>query len=184
MPTTNVPDPIPLTLEDIAHFADTDDELPDDTAARLQQLVLCDDPERFQATWRLIEVHRAALRQMMEDAGVELWMDGIFVFRIFEQLRSEHWENPEDLLHHRVDVPYQALISMAGARARRAASAEKAELEQLIERLTVALGENIAKEKFVTQLIDRLLEVGEEAAEEALNQFLGLYRQRREVAAG
>ncbi len=148
MPTTNAPDPsaLPLTPEDVAHLADATGEFPDDTAARLQQLILCDDRERVRRTWRLIETHREALRQMAKDAGVELLVDGVYVFRILERLRSEHWECPEDLLHHRVDVPYQELIEMAGAHAGRVAGAEKAELAQLIERLTVALGGQLGKE--------------------------------------
>ncbi len=181
MPKTNALD---LTLEDVAHLADGTRELSEATATRLQALVRCGDLGRVQESWRLVGSHLEALRQLAEDAGVELMVDGIYVFRIFERLRSEHWESPEELLHHGVEVPYQELISMARAHTRRAAGAERAELQQLAESLMVALGRQLGKETFVAQLIGRLLEVGEEAAEEALNQFLGLYRQRREVAAG
>ncbi len=47
MPTTTAPD---LTLEDVAHFADASDELPEDTALRLQALICCDDQEQVQET--------------------------------------------------------------------------------------------------------------------------------------
>ena len=172
----------PLTLEDVAHFADASGELPDDTATRLQALVCCDDPEQIQDAWRLAGSHLEALRQTARDAGVDLLEDAIFVFRIFEKLRSESWERPEEVLPHGVEVPYQPLISIVGAYAERAAGTERAELRQLRERLISALGHQLGDEAFVQQLIDRLLRVGEEAAEEILGHLMGLYRQRRRVA--
>ncbi len=186
MPTKTTPDrgAIPLTPEDVAHLADASGELPDDTATRLQALIRCDDLERVEHTWPLIGAHLEALRQMAEDAGVELLVDAVFVLRIFERLRSEHWESPEDLLHPGVEMPYEQLISMAGALAERAVGAEKAELRHLKERLIAALGDQLGGEEFVKLLIDRLLEIREEVAEETLNHLVGLYRHRREAAAG
>ncbi len=136
--TKTVSEPFPLTLEDVAHLADATGELPDDTAVRLRAFIRCDDPQRFERTWHLIRSHLEALRQMAGDAGVKMLVDAVFVFRIFERLRSEAWERPEDLLHRGVEVPYQELISMAGAHVERAEAAETAELERLIERLREA----------------------------------------------
>ncbi len=172
-----------FTLEDVAHFADATGELPADTAVRLQAFVHGDDPKQDERTRRLIGSHLEALRQMAEDAGVEMLVDAVFVFRIFERLRSETWEKPDDVLHHGVEVPYKELISMAGAHAQRADAALKVELERLSQRLMIALGRQIRDQDFVELLIDRLLEVGEEAADEALSQVVALYRRRREVAA-
>ncbi len=130
---------IPLTHEDVAHLADGSGEHPADTAARLKVFIRCDDLERVQHTWRLIGSHHEELRRMAEDAGVELLVDAVFVFRILEQLRAESWKSPEDVLHPGVEVPYPPLIAMAGARAQRAGGAEKAELLRLRERLVLAL---------------------------------------------
>ncbi len=142
MSTTTATDPtaIPLTPEDVAHLADGTGEFPDDTAARLKVFIRCDDMERVQRTWHLIGSHLEELHRMAEDADVELLVDAIFVFRILEQLRSEAWESPGDVLHPRIEVPYPHLISLAGARAERAADAEKAELQQLRQRLLLAAG--------------------------------------------
>ncbi len=136
--TKTVPEPFPLTLEDVAHLADATGEVPDDTAVRLRAFIRCDDPERFERTWHLIRAHLEALRQMAADAGVEMLVDAVFVFRIFERLRSEAWQRPEGVLHRGVEVPYQELISMAGSYVERADAAETAELERLIERLREA----------------------------------------------
>ena len=186
MPTQTTPDSgaIPLTPEDVAHLADATGELPDDTATRLQTLIRCADLEQVERTWRLIGTHLKALGQMAEDAGVDLLVDAVFAFHLFERLRSEPWESPEDLLHPGVEMPYQQLISMAGALAERAAGAEKEELGHLRERLIVALGEQLGRERFVQLLIDRLLEIQEEVAESALGHLVGLYRQRRQAAGG
>ncbi len=179
MPSTTAPD---LTPEDVAHFADASDELPDDTAVRLQAFICCDDPEQVHETWRLIRAHLEALRQMAEDAGVELLVDAIFIFRIFEQLRSETWESPGEVLLSGIDVPYRQVISMAGAHAERAEGTERAELLRLRKRLIAALGQQLGGGELADRLIDRLLEVGEEAAEETLSHLLEVYRQRREGA--
>ncbi len=177
--TETVPDPIPLTLEDVAHFADATGELPADSAVRLRALVRCQDREQIERTWSLIEGHLESLRQMAVDAGVERLVDAVFVHRLLERLRTEDWEAPGDVLHHGVEAPYRDLISMIGARARRAEDAEKAELERLNRRSTVALGRQLRGQDCVERLIERLLEVGEEAAEEALGQVVSMYRRRR-----
>ncbi len=175
---------VPITLEDVAHLADARRELPDDTARRLRELILCDDRKRVRATWRLIESHREELGQMAVDAEVDLWVDAIYVFRIFERLRSEDWRRAEDLVHRRVDVPYRELISMARAYARRASGAERTDLNHLTERLTIGLSRELRDEPFMNHLIDRMVEAGEETAEEMLSQFMGLYQRRRKMAGG
>ena len=177
------PSAIPFTLEDVAHFTDASGELPADTALRLQAFIRCQDPEPLERTRQLIGSHLDQLRQMAVDAGVERRVDAVFVFRTLERLRVEPWEMPDDVLHHGVEVPYQDLLLMAGALARRADASESAELERLIQRLKVALGRQIRQQDFVERLIERLLEVGEDAAEEALDQVVALYRRRR-LAAG
>ena len=53
------------------------------------------------------------------------------------------------VLDPRLDVPYQELISMAGAHSGRAEGAEKAELQRLIERLARALSEQIRGEELL-----------------------------------
>ncbi len=168
------------TVLGVAHFADASDEFPDDTAVRLQAFICCDDPEQVRQTRRQIRAHLAALRQMAEDAGVELLVDAIFVFRIFEQLRSETWESPGEVLLPGTEAPYQQLISMACAHAERGEGTERAELLRLRKRLIAALGQQLGGGELADRLIDRLLEVGEEAAEETLSHLLKLYRQRRE----
>ena len=193
MATKTVTDPAPkdvtpkgigLTLEDIALLADGTGNIPDDTAIRLQALICCNDLKLIQRTWRRIASHLEELHEMAEYAGVELLADGLYVFRILEQLRSKTWESTSDVLDPRLDVPFQELIAMARAFADRADGHEKAELQQLGERLVIAVGDQIGGDKFVELLIDRLLEVGEEAAEEALSQLVGIYRHRRAAAAG
>ncbi len=184
MPTKTATDPtpkaIPLTYEDVAHLADGSGDLPADTAVRLQVFICCDDLERVQDTWRLIASHREELYQMADDADVELLVDAVFIFRILEQLRSEPWERPGDVLHPGIEVPYPQLISMAAAGAARAAGDEQAELLRLRERLVLALGNQLGSEK----VVERLLEVREEVAEEALSQLVRVYRHRRAGAAG
>ncbi len=214
MPTKTVtpppPEAIPLTLEDVAHLADGADELPDDTAARLKVFIRCNDLDRVRSTWRLIGAHLEELRRIAEDAGIELLVDAVFVFRILERLRSEAWESPGDVLHPRVEVPYSQLIALAGAQAKRAGDTEKTELLQLCERLRFASrssksrpaarpedirrevppaaisvrapGKQPSAEMFLTLFLDLLLEIGEEAAEEALANLTAMYRQRRAFA--
>ncbi len=120
---------------------------------------------------------------MAEDAGVELLVDAVFVYRILERLRTETWESPGDVLHPGVEVPYPHLLSMAEAMAARAEADEGEELIELIEHLSVALGDQIGGQKLLDFLLGRLLEVGEETAEEALSQLVSNYRRRRAVAA-
>ena len=73
---------------------------------------------------------------------------------------------------------------MAGALADRAEGAEKAELQQLIKRLVRAFGDDLGGQKIVELLVDQLVAVGEEAAEEALGELVGMYRHRRKEAGG
>ncbi len=73
---------------------------------------------------------------------------------------------------------------MAGARAERAQGAEQAELERLGARLIRALSDEISGEDFVEPLIGRLVEAGEEAAEEALRRLVARYRERRAADQG
>ena len=181
MPVTTEARPISFTLEDVAHFVDGAGELPKDTAARLRALIRCDDLNRVESTWDLIRAHRADLRRMADDAGVELLVDAVFVFRIFERLRSETWESPGDLLHDGVEVPYQQLIALVGAHAERAEGDERQELLRLKARLTAVVGDQLGSEGFVELLIDRLLEVGEELAEKTLDRVAETYRHRRAV---
>ena len=94
-------------------------------------------------------------------------------------MRAESWESPEDVLHPGIEVPCRRLIAMISAQAERAGGAETADLLRLRKRLIAALGKQLGDEEFVKQLIDRLLEVGEEVAEETLSQLTGRYRQRR-----
>ncbi len=174
---------IPLTPEDLALIADGTGNIPDDTAVGLQAFILsAGDSQKFERTRQWIVAQLEELRRTAADAGVELLGDGQYVFSTLERLRAEPWKTPADLLDPRLDVPYQELIAMAGARAERARGAEKAELRQLIERLVGALGDELGGEKYVQLLIGRLLEVGEAAAEEALRQLVGIYRHRRAAA--
>lgn len=173
-----LPKAVSFTLEDVAHFADGSSELPSETADRLRTLIHCDDPEQLEQTWRLIRDRRQNLHQMAEDAGVELWVDAVYVFRSLERLRAEPWETPTEVLDHRVDVPYRELIAMAGAAAKRAEGEERSELEEVAKRLTSVLGEDLGDE-LIEAWTDRLLEAGEEAAEGALGRLLEVYRQRR-----
>lgn len=147
--TDPAPEDIPLTLEDVALLADGAGNIPDDTATRLQTLIRCDDLERIERTWRWIKAELEQLRGMADDARVELLADGLYVFRCFERLRVEPWTLPGDLLDPRLDVPYQELISMAGAFEGRAQGAEKVEMQKLIERIGAALGAQIQIEEQV-----------------------------------
>ncbi len=171
---------IPLTPEDLALIADGTGNVPDDTAVRLQAFILgAGDREQFERWRQWIVAQLEELRGAAAEADVELLADGRYVHTLLERLRAEPWDTPADLLDRRLDVPYQELIAMAGARADRAQGAETAEMRQLVERLVGALGDELGGEKFVQLLISRLLEVGEAAAEEALRQLVGIYRDRR-----
>ncbi len=143
------PKGVPLTPEDVALLADGSGNIPDDTATRLQAVIRCTDLELIQRTWRWIGTLSVVLRQLADDAGVELLADGLYVFRCFERLHSESGLRPGELLDPRLDVPYLELISMASAFADRGDDAERAELEQLIERLGVAWSEQIDVEEQV-----------------------------------
>ncbi len=145
--TVQAPKGVALTPEDVALLADGSGNIPDDTATRLAALIRCHDLELIQRTWLWIESLLEVLCRLSEDAGVELLEDGLYVFRCFERLRSEPWARPGELLDGRLDVPFQELISMAGAMADRAGDAEKIELQQLVERLGTALDEQIQAEE-------------------------------------
>ena len=151
MATTTATEPAPtdiaLTQEDIALLADGTGNIPDDTATRLQALIRCDDRERLQRTWRRIAAHLEDLHQMAQDAGVKLLADGLYVFRDLSRLRSEPWESASDVLDPRLEVPYPELLAMAGALADRAEGAEKAELQQLLERLARDFGDYLGGQK-------------------------------------
>ena len=140
---------IALTREDVALLADGTGNIPDGTATRLRELVRCRDLELIARTWRWIGKQVEDLRRLAEDAGVELLADGLYVFRCLERLRSGSWRSPTEVLDPRLDVPYQELISMAGAHSDRAEGAEKAELQGLIERLASALSEQIRGEELL-----------------------------------
>ncbi len=132
---------VSLTPEDLALIADGTGNIPDDTAVRLQAFILCaGDPEEFERRRKWIVTELQELRRTAADAGVDLLGDGHYVLRTLERLRAEPWKTPADLLDPRLDVPYQELIAMAGARAERAEGEEKVELRQLIERLVGAAG--------------------------------------------
>ncbi len=178
------PQDVALTLEDVACLADGNGDLPDATAARLRTLIRCDDQKLIQRTWRRRASQLEELHQMAADAGVELLVDGLYLYRILEQLRSKPWQSTSDVLDPRLDVPYQELITMAGALAERARGDEQAELRQLIERLKVNLSDLIGGDKILEHLVGRLLEAGDEAAEEALRELVGIYRHRRAVVGG
>ncbi len=143
------PEGVALTPEDVALLADGSGNIPDDTALRLRPVVRSTDLELVQRTWLWIGAVIEVLRRLSEDAGVELLADGLYVFRCFERLRLEPRTPPGELLDPRLDMPYQELISMAGAFADRDDDAEKAEMQQLIERLGVAWGEQIQAEERV-----------------------------------
>ncbi len=175
MPTAPAPD---FTPEDVAHFIDGNGDLPADTAIRLQELMDCDDLKQIRGAWRSIQNHQEALGQMAEDAGVELRVDAIFVYRILEQLSSADWESPGDVLSPSIEVPYRQVLSMIDAQVGRATGMEKHELLRLKERLIVALSIQIGGEEVVRRLIDRLLEVGGEAAGRVLGHLGELYRHR------
>jgi hypothetical protein len=179
---TTIPEEITLTPEDVALLADGTGDVPDETAVRLQALILCDDPRRIAATWRAIAGQLEELRRMAEDAGVELLADGLYAYRCLERLRSLPWERPADVLDLRLDVPLRELLSMTGAMIARADGAEKAELKRLFERLAAAQGEETRDDDLFEGLIERLLDVGPEAAEATLTQLEGRYRQRRQPA--
>lgn len=138
---------IALIPEDVALLADGTGNIPDDTATRLQALIRCRDLEQIERTWSWIGSQLGEQSRMAEDADVELLADGLYVYRCFERLRSDPSTRPGELLDPRLDVPYQELISMAGAVADRGDAAEKAEMQQLIERLGVALAEQIQAEE-------------------------------------
>ena len=158
---------IGLTLEDIAVLADGTGNIPDDTAVRLQPVICRDD--------RYAE-ELAALRQMAEDAATELLEDGLNIFKRLARLRQRGWKKPSDVLADPDrEVPYRELIAMAGAMAGRARGAEKAELEELRERLILAYGEQLGGGKVVNELVG----LEETLAEAVLSRVVGLYRLRR-----
>ena len=162
-----------LTLEDVAALADGAGNLSDETAARLQPFV-CED-ESFAEDL-------AALRQMAADAGTKLLDDGLQAFRSLSLLRQRTWKKPSDVLDPRLDAPFPELIAMAGAMAGRAGGAEKAELEELRERLIVAFADQLGGERFL-RMVDELLEVEEAVAEAVLRRLVALYRRRRKKGA-
>ncbi len=175
---------ITLTLEDLAALADGNGNVPDAAAARFKTLIdSCEKPERFEAARRWMAAALAGLRRLAADADVKLLADGLYAFECLEKLSARSWESPSDVLDPRLDVPYRELISLAAALAERAGGEEKAELEQLVDRLMRALAAEISGEGIGEPLIDRLLEVGEEAAEEALRQLVGRYRELRAATA-
>lgn len=86
------------------------------------------------------------------------------------------------MLDPHLDVPFNELISMAGAMAERAEGEEKAELEELRQRLITAFGDQLGDEKILRLTMDRLIEVEEAVAEAVLGHLVGLYRRRRKNA--
>jgi len=158
-----------LTLEDVAALADGTGNLPDDTAARLKPIV-CEDES--------LAEDLATLRQMAEDARTKLLEDGLTTFKRLSRLRQRAWKKPSDLLGPDHDLSFRELIAMAGAMAERAGGAEKAELEELKERLIAAFGDQLRGER-VLEMVDELLEAEEAVAEAVLGQIVGLYRRRR-----
>ncbi len=155
------PQEITLTLEDVAHFADGTGDLPADTAGRLRAMILCEDSDEIEYTWRCqIAPHLEDLRRMADDAGVETLVDGLYISQWLERLRSRPWQKPEDVFHANVDVPYQELINMACALAGRAGGDERAELRLLSERLITAVDDHLGGDKIVELLFNRLVEIG------------------------
>ncbi len=176
----NQPRAIHLTIDDVALLADGQGNIPDETATRLKDLILFGDSDEIEFFWRTsVMPWLEELRQMARDARVELLADGLYVFRGLECLRSMRWEKPAEVFDQRLDIPYHELILMALARAGRAEKAEKIELERLAEDLSVALVAEIRDADFVEPLVDRLLEISEEVADEVLGQVIAHYRQRR-----
>ncbi len=162
-----------LTLEDVAILADGIGNIPDGTAERLRPLVREDE--------RLAE-DLAALRQLADDAGVQLLEDGLNTYERLGRLRERAWEKPSEVLDPLVEVPYRELIAMAGAMAKRADGGEKAELEELRERLIAAFGDELGGVK-ILKMVDELVEVEDAVAETVLGQLVGLYRLRRKNGA-
>ena len=178
------PGGVTLTRRDLAAIAGGTGNLPDETALRLKTLIdCCQDPERWEAARRWAAARLAEMRRLAADAGVELLADGLYALDCLEKLGSAPWESPGEVLDPRLDVPYRELISLAAARAERTGGEEKAEIERLGKRLIRAQGDEVSSEDLVEPLIDRLLEVGDEAAEEALRRLVGRYRERRAAAA-
>ncbi len=159
--TDQAAEKIALIPEDVALLADGTGNIPDDTATRLQTFIRCRDRELIECTWRWIGSQLEEQRQMAEDAGVELLADGLYVSRCFERLRADPSTRPSEVLDPRLDVPYQELISMAGALADRGDAAEKVEMQQLIKRLGVALGEQIQTEEELEPIAPTTSEIAE-----------------------
>lgn len=159
-----------LSLEDVAILADGTGNIPDDTAERLRPFI--------RETRRLAEP-LAKLRQMAADAGTDFLADGLDTFESLRRLRARLWKRPADVLGTELDIPYNELISMAGAMAERADGEEKAELQELKQRLIAAFGDDLSRQRFFQALLFQLLSVEEDVAEVALEKLLQLYRTRR-----
>lgn len=147
---------IHLTPEDVARLADGTGNIPDDTARRLQAVIRCQDLARIDRIWRWIRAELQELRQMADDACVELLEDGRYIFHCFERLRTEPWTLPTDVLDPRLDVPYEELISMASALEQRAEGTEKVEMRNLIERIGAALSAQVKAEEHLEWVVRRL----------------------------
>jgi len=115
---------------------------------------------------------------MAGDAATKLLEDGLDIFKRLTLLRGRAWKKPNDVLEPDLEVPYCELIAMAGAMAERADGEERAELEELGERLFAAFGNQLGGEK-VMQMVDELVDVEEAVAEAVVGQLVGLYRLRR-----
>ncbi len=158
-----------LTLEDVAALADGTGNLSDETAAKLKPIVCANES---------FAEDLATLRQMADDAATTLLEDGLSTFKRLARLRQRAWKKPGDVLEPDLEVPYCELAAMTGAMAERAGGEEKAELEELGERLFAAFGDQLGGEK-VLQMVDELVDLEEAVAEAVVGQLVGLYRLRR-----
>ncbi len=160
-----------LTHHDIASLADGTGGISDETATRLANLIRS-DPRYADLLERL--------RKMADDAGVKYLADGLEIHQIVTRLRKESWQEPRDVVHPHLDVPYPQLITMTATLAKRARGKEKTELTALEERLIVAFSKELAGEAFFQSLVERLMPVKEGAAEQTLGHLVGHYRRLRE----
>ncbi len=158
-----------LTLEEIAMLADGSG-IPDATAHKLAPLIRSDP----RLTEPLAELHR-----MATDARVDCFEDAIKAHRELDQLAGADWRHPGEVLDPEAGIPYPELISVAGARAGRAAGAEKRRLLGILERLERAHAEYRAGEEFFQGTVDRLLDLDRGEAEAFLSRLTEHYRFRR-----
>ena len=167
----------PLTLEDVAQLADKSDQLSCATMDHLRLFVRSDE---------LFAPQLTVLESMARDAGLGESNDRLYAGlqcneELDDLLESRDWQHPAEVLDPEgtLGISYRELIRIAEARARRAE--ESAALDEVRDKLELALAAEKAKTYCVDAFVAALLAMDSKEAERLLRRATRAYRshQRR-----